>query len=359
VRARLIDLATSHPEICRAVDLTVRYKQDPTHQGRHLHAVKISANAAEDEDEPAVLFVACHHGDEFVSMATALHGAEILVRGYGEDEAITALLDSMEVWVAPLWNPDGYSAGTRVNGRVNGDGSVGVDLNRNYPFGFGECGGSARPGRATFSGPEAASEPETRTMLAFAADRRFAVVHDGHAGAFDLRFGYGCGAAHPWRDFYGSLAAEIIATTGLPLPPRSSCCLAGDIHLHMSTSLSASFLWELGPKSRPLDPVRKQAEHVWRGVVQSFGNSISVSGHVVDGETNAPISARIEVVEGGFERGEHGMSNERHGRFDLAMPEGAYELRFSAPGYEATIETVVVRPGELSELDVVLFSKGG
>jgi uncharacterized membrane protein len=98
---------------------------------------------------------------------------------------------------------------------------------------------------------------------------------------------------------------------------------------------------------------------VWRGVVQSFGNSISVSGHVVDGETNAPISARIEVVEGGFERGEHGMSNERHGRFDLAMPEGAYELRFSAPGYEATIETVVVRPGELSELDVVLFSKGG
>ena len=356
VRTRLLDLAASKPEICRAVDLTVRYGQDPTHQGRHLHALKISANAGEDEDEPALLFVAAHHGDEFVTVATALHGAEMLVGGYGEDEAITALLDTTEVWVAPVWNPDGYSAGTRVNGRVNGDGTVGVDLNRNYPFGFGECGGSAEPGRGTFHGPEAASEPETRTMIAFAQDRRFAIVHDAHAGAFDLRFGYGCGAGHPWREMYGDMAAQIIETTGLPLPPRSSCCLAGDIHLHMSTTLSTCFLWELGKKSAPLRPARKQAEHVWRGVLLSFG-SINLSGHVIDGETGAPLSVRIEVVEGGFERGEHGTSNVRFGRFDLVMPDGAHELRFSASGYEPTTEVAVIREGEHAKLQVVLFPR--
>lgn len=358
VRARLVDLAALNPEICRAVDLTVRYRQDPTHRGRHLHALKISANAGLDEDEPAVLFVSAHHGDEYTTVPTAIFGAETLVSGYGEDEKITALLDSMEIWIAPLWNPDGYSAGTRVNGRVNGDGTTGVDLNRNYPFGFGECGGSAEPGRTTFQGPGPASEPETRTMIAFARDRRFAVVHDAHAGAFDLRFGYGCGAGHPWREEYGQLAGEIIEKTGLPLPPRMSCCLAGDIHLHMSTALSACFLWELGRKSAPIEPVRTQAGHVWRGVIHSFG-SINLSGHVIDGGTGAPISARIDVVEGGFQRGEHGASNERFGRFDLVLPEGAHELRFSAPGYEARTEIAVARRGARAELEVVLFRPDG
>jgi len=63
--------------------------------------------------------------------------------------------DGINVWVIPTYNPDGLAAGTRRNPH-------GVDLNRNFPYGWVDLDGSYE------SGP--ASEPETRAVMMFLAE---------------------------------------------------------------------------------------------------------------------------------------------------------------------------------------------
>lgn len=360
VRERLYAAAEARPDLCVAVDLTARYGTPPTHQGRHLYAVKVSANPGLEEDEPAVLFVAAHHGDEIASVLTALHGIDVLTEAYGTDADITRLLDTREVWIAPLWNPDGYESGRRLNGRRNDNGSIGVDLNRNYQSGWGTCGGSDTPGRATYSGPEPASEPETRTMVAWAADKRFVIVHDAHAGGFDIRTGYGCEVSHPWDAFFREQAGEIIQATGLEMRARNSCCLAGNIHHHMRTSLSSAFLWELGGKSGDSEAVREQAERVWRGVVGSFARPISLSGHTIDASTGEPVASTITILDAGFTLGETGASGGAFGRFDLVLPPGTHRIQFTAPGYSAWAISVMITPdsAETRQIRMVRDAQG-
>jgi len=65
------------------------------------------------------------------------------------------LLKDKRVVLIPVLNPDGLQKKTRVNAR-------GVDINRNYPGTWRR----AKRGDSFKSGPSAASEPETRAMIA-------------------------------------------------------------------------------------------------------------------------------------------------------------------------------------------------
>lgn len=50
---------------------------------------------------------------------------------------------------------------------------TGVDINRNYPYGWASCNGSSSSTRADdYHGPSAASEPETNAMMKLVADIR-------------------------------------------------------------------------------------------------------------------------------------------------------------------------------------------
>ena len=107
--ARMTAIANAYPNIAQLVDLTDTYDTPPTAQGRHLYALSISDNVALDEDEPAMLIVAAHHAREISTPEIALYAATQLTTGYGIDPRITAAVDGHEIWIAPLWNPDGYN----------------------------------------------------------------------------------------------------------------------------------------------------------------------------------------------------------------------------------------------------------
>ena len=75
-----------------------------------------------------------------------------LTTGYGKDATITRLVNTREIWIVFGMNPDGatYDIGGRRLAPLAeeppadaGSSSIGTDLNRNYDYRWGCCGGSS------------------------------------------------------------------------------------------------------------------------------------------------------------------------------------------------------------------------
>lgn len=145
-------------------------------QGRELWRIRITSDIHNQEGLPAIVFLGGHHAREHLSMEVPLLLAQHLLRELkNNNPEIKRLLSTREVHIIPVVNPDGsefdISTGTYKYWRKNrasvGRNKFGVDLNRNYAFGWGGAGSSSSPDSDTYRGPSAFSEPETRAIKAF------------------------------------------------------------------------------------------------------------------------------------------------------------------------------------------------
>jgi carboxypeptidase T len=158
-----------------------RFSIGKSYQGREIWAVKISDNVAVDENEPEVLYDGGHHADEHMGHEMTLKILHWLADGYGTDARITQIVNTREIWIVFMVNPDGVEydiAGRKFHywrkNRQPTPGSVyvGTDLNRNYDYRWGGGGRtSTNPQAITYRGPKAFSAPETRAMRDFLASR--------------------------------------------------------------------------------------------------------------------------------------------------------------------------------------------
>ncbi|KAB2974505.1 zinc carboxypeptidase [Streptomyces sp. SS1-1] len=152
-----------------------------SYQGRDIVAVKISDNVGTDEAEPEVLFTHHQHAREHLTVEMALYLLRELTSGYGTDARITGLVNSREIWIVPDLNPDGgeYDIATgsyrswRKNRQPNsGSSAVGTDLNRNWAYRWGCCGGSSGSASSeTYRGARAESSPEVKVVADFVRGR--------------------------------------------------------------------------------------------------------------------------------------------------------------------------------------------
>lgn len=160
--------------------VSAKYNIGTTLEGRPMYAIRISDNPSTDEpSEPAILFTGLHHAREPIGPHLLIYTMRQLASNYGIDPTITNLIDNREIWFIPIVNPDGYAYNEliaptgggmwRKNRRNNGDGSWGVDINRNYGYHWGEddAGSSPDPNDETYRGTAAFSEPETQHMRDF------------------------------------------------------------------------------------------------------------------------------------------------------------------------------------------------
>lgn len=110
-------------------------------RGRPIIAVETGNPSAAHR----ILVIAAIHGNETAGMAIV--------------SALAALPRpaNLDLWLVEELNPDGVAAGTRLNAR-------GVDLNRNFPYLWTP---RYQPWNGNYTGPSAASEPETRAAMAF------------------------------------------------------------------------------------------------------------------------------------------------------------------------------------------------
>ncbi len=174
-RAQIDATIAAHP------DLISRTTIGTSFEGRELWAIKISDNVGVDEGEPEVLFSAGQHAREHITIEMALYLIDELTGKYLSDPRIKGIVDSREIWIIPSVNPDGseydIQPGTYRSWRKNrqpnaGTDSVGTDLNRNYGFRWGCCGGSSPiTSSDVYRGPSAFSAPETQAVRNFVLSR--------------------------------------------------------------------------------------------------------------------------------------------------------------------------------------------
>ncbi|WUD29915.1 M14 family metallopeptidase [Lentzea sp. NBC_00516] len=145
-----------------------------SYQNRDIWALKVSDNVATDESEPEVIFTCNQHAREHLTVEQCLQIIKRYTDNYA-NSAIKNLVDTREVWFVPMVNPDGVeydiATGSFRGWRKNRQGN-GTDLNRNWGYKWGCCGGSSGSTTSdTYRGTAAFSAPETTVIKNFVDSR--------------------------------------------------------------------------------------------------------------------------------------------------------------------------------------------
>ena len=164
-------IANDYPQLATWTDIGDSWEKTAAGglSGYDMMVLKLT-NSAVPGPKPALFVMSSIHAREYTPAELNTRFAEYLVQNYGSDPDVTWLLDYHEIHLLLQSNPDGRKHAEtgeswRKNTNQNYCGATstsrGADLNRNFAFQWGCCGGSSTyQCDETYRGPYAASEPE-------------------------------------------------------------------------------------------------------------------------------------------------------------------------------------------------------
>lgn len=197
--------------------------------GRTVYGLEIATDVANEDGRPVVMHDGMHHCREWPAGEMPIMWAHDLLENYDTDPVIRQIVDNVRTVVLPLVNPDGFdrtveaaaiTGQTSDNGldglalAITGKGDMwrknvravtnegplsvtgpvvgstpvgasqpdayGIDLNRNYPFFWGdESGSSSVPESQTYRGLAPFSEPESHNVRDLVRSR-LPIMHITH-----------------------------------------------------------------------------------------------------------------------------------------------------------------------------------
>ncbi|XP_061323904.1 carboxypeptidase A1-like [Pezoporus flaviventris] len=158
-------LVADHPNLVSKLQIGQSY------ENRSLYVLKFSTGGS---NRSAIWLDTGIHSREWITQATGAWTANKIAEEYGQDPSVTAILDSMDIFLEIITNPDGF-AYTHSSNRMwrktrsinAGSHCIGVDPNRNWDAGFGGSGSSSNPCSETYRGPYAHSEREVKAIADF------------------------------------------------------------------------------------------------------------------------------------------------------------------------------------------------
>jgi len=347
-----------------------------SHQGRPIWGLKISDNPTAAESEPSVLLNGSHHASELLSVEYPLDAAAQILEGYGRDRDVTRWVNGMEIWVVPMVNPDGnwmFLEESRFASRKNGrdtnldgfhDPFEGIDLNRNYGFGWGETPGSSGvTGSKYYRGPHPFSEPESWAMASLGDQQHFAASISFHTVGNAIFVPYTVGDTRAPSPNVPFVIAKLMEESGLEQPngrfikvrANGYPVSGSDQDWLMHTFGTAAYIVE-GSHHNPSLEVRartvESTRPLWRTLLGRVHAGPRISGHVRTAD-GTPVEATVHVKEIQLQAGERWTTRARDGRFDrLVSRPGRYTLEASAPGFAPASVEVKVRGA--TSIDITL-----
>jgi hypothetical protein len=253
--ADMMDLVDEHPTICAARIFGEGHAQMGYVWGFKLANLENKGHSKNlwdnDPAKPDLLIVGCHHAREPMTVEVSLSFATYMCENYASDANVRNVIDSMETYIIPCLNPDGWIyddvEGSRHYWRKNAydyddDGTFfedqgygygeGVDLNRNYTYkwGYDDSGSSPNWSSPTYRGPSAGSEPEVQIIMDLAEELDLVSAISLHSsGEWILR---------PWGyiDGYSQDDAKFVEMSGV---------INDEIYGHLGHYYKARGGWEL------------------------------------------------------------------------------------------------------------------
>ena len=160
----LNDMQKRYPDLIEVV------KIGTTFEGRDILLAKVSKDVRNSDDKPALLYTGSIHAREWIGMELAVKFIKYVAKNRDVNPVLQKALEDSVLYMVPCLNPDGYEYSQkhfsfwRKNRRVNKDGTIGVDLNRNFSIGFKKVSNCSSN---IYGGEEPFSEAETRAIRDF------------------------------------------------------------------------------------------------------------------------------------------------------------------------------------------------
>lgn len=352
-------LASDFPDICKIDTFGL------SRQGRLLLALKISDNVDENEGEPAFFYTATMHGDELIGYILTLRLADFLLRNYGQNSEITNLLNSVEIWINPLSNPDetfypDNSYSVVYSRRPDPDA---LDLNRNFPD------------------PSVGDENDTtglqveiQHMMLFMMKHHFNMSANIHSGAEVVNYPWDHKIMrHPDDDWFVFISREYADVAHAINPDYMNGFTDGITNgwdwydIYGGRQDYVNYYLRGREVTLELSNTKKLAsellETYWDYNQWSLINMISqarygIHGTVVSAASGVPVAAKI-VVENYDNDSSFVYSDTENGNFFRYLKEGFYDLVISADAYiNDTVLDVSVIDYQTTILEIELDSLG-
>jgi len=175
----LTQSACEHPDLIKVESI------GNTWENRPIMMATISFDVATADTKPALLYTGTIHAREWIGIELGNSFIKYIIDNYKFNPKLQRALSRNTLYIIPCLNPDGFEYSRthfsfwRKNRRDNGDGTFGVDLNRNFAVRFKKQSDTSSN---IYGGPAAFSEPETRAVKEFVeAHNNITVSLDYHS----------------------------------------------------------------------------------------------------------------------------------------------------------------------------------
>jgi len=254
-----------------------------SYENRPMYALKFSTGG---NKRPAIWIDTGIHSREWVSQATGVWTANKIATDYGTDASLTSLLNTMDIYMLLLTNPDGYAythsydrMWRKTRSRNSGSSCRGVDPNRNWDAGFGGPGASRNPCSESYHGPSAHSEIEVKNVVNLIKShgnfKSFISVH-AYSQLLMYPYGYTCRDVpdQPELDAVGRAAVQKLTSLyGTRYKVGSICKIiyqasGGSIDWSYNLGIKYSYAFELRDTGRygfilPASQIIPTASETW------------------------------------------------------------------------------------------------
>ncbi|MGC1390540.1 MAG: M14 family zinc carboxypeptidase [Bacteroidales bacterium] len=338
---------TLYPSICRLDTIGTSVN------GKLVLALKISDNPGIDGAKPAVFYSSTIHGDEPAGYVVMIHFADYLLKNYSLSNRVKNLVDSLEIWINPLANPDGtYNNGNIIDSptRYNANG---YDLNRNFPDPIT---------------PNTIKQKETLDMIRFMRKHKFVISANFHTGEEVVNYPWDRWVRlHADNDWFKSISRKYADTVHLNSVSGYMTFLDDGItngyQWYPVYGGRQDFMtWELHGREVTIELDNESVtpavqlpvlwQYNWHSLLGYLENALyGIHGFVRNVKSQAPVPAKV-FIKGYDKDSSQVYSDTITGSFERYLTPGSWNLTFSSSGYSDTTINAIVVSGQKTDLTV-------